>query len=236
MESITPLFPVTSLPSLLEFYRALGFEVTFEQHEPYPYASIQYGAIEVNFSLLSVYGAKNAMGACIVYVDDVAKVHRDYSDGLRQHYGTIPTADSPRITRFKEGDFRFRLFDPSGNMLVYIDRDHPDSEGGWFEGTSPLIAALNNAVFLRDTYCKDDAAAKVLEKALAQEEPSGTPIERALVLAALAELYIAMEQPDRADEFRAQLRQIELSDADRERYQQQLTAADTLERWLTQKP
>jgi hypothetical protein len=44
MEShATPLFPCVSLDETLAFYRALGFEVTHEQSDPYVYGAVRRG-------------------------------------------------------------------------------------------------------------------------------------------------------------------------------------------------
>jgi hypothetical protein len=119
-------------------------------------------------------------------------------------------------------------------MLTFIDRDEPDANYEWSgEELSPLAQALENAVFFRDTYANDAAAAKVLDAALARHGEA-EPIDRARTLAARAELAVAMGDPERAEATRRELRQIPLSADDRARFGDEFRAADDLERWLTE--
>lgn len=183
-ETTIPLLPCQSLTETLDFYQALGFTVTHQQASPYLYASVQRGGVELHCSSLKVYGAGKSFGASLVFVTGVADYHRAFADGLRLRYGTIPTAGVPRLTRLRPGQTRFFVFDPSGNIVVYIDRDEQwagyDTPG---EERSPLALALENANFLRDTYANDVAAAKVLGAALARHD-GAAPLELARALAA----------------------------------------------------
>ena len=235
-EAVIPLFPCKSLVDSLDFYRALGFEVTSEQTEPYPYGSVQRGGVEIHFTpRLSVHGAKNAFGASLVLVDDLQVVYRVFAERLRAKYGRIPTAGLPRITRPHKGQTRFTTFDPSGNLLIYIERNEPEASYYAPAGEqSELGQALENAVFLRDTYSNDIAAAKVLDSALQKHDKAGS-VERARALAARAELAVALGEGDRARALLGELDRIPLSDDDRERFREELRAADELDRWLTGK-
>lgn len=233
-ESTVPLFPCASLAETLDFYVTLGFEVTYQQEEPYLYAAVQYGGIRLHFAKMSVWQAKH--GVSLVFVPEVAPYHRTFADALRAKHGRVPTAGLPRLTRLRAGQPRFHVFDPSGNILLFITRDEPDGSYEWHEGEqSRLASALENAVFLRDTYTNDKGAAKVLDKALAQPE-GGTPLERSRALAARAELAVAMGDSERLDALRLELASVPLTDEERGRYRDELEAADVLERWLTQPP
>jgi catechol 2,3-dioxygenase-like lactoylglutathione lyase family enzyme len=234
METAIPLFPCVSLDETLDFYQTLGFEVTFQQKEPYPYGAVCLGGVKLHFSRLTVYSPKNAFGTCLVFVPEVGPYHRTFTDALRVKYGQVPTACLPRITRLRQNQTRFKVFDPSGNLVIYINRDEPDAVYGWSEeNLSELAQALENAVFLRDTYANDRSAAKVLDVALARHE-SADPVDRARALAARAELAVAMGETKLAQAIRLELQQIPLSDEDRNRFRHELQAGDDLERWLTQ--
>lgn len=234
-ETTVPLLPCTSLDTTLDFYQTLGFVVTYQQREPYLYAAVQRGAISLHFASLRVYSGKMAFGAYLAFVPAVAPYHRAFADALRARYGAVPTAGIPRITRFTPGQTRFKLFDPSGNLVIFIDRDEPDGSYSWSEESlSMLEQAREQAVFLRDTYANDEAAAKVLDKALAAH-PSAAPVERARALAARAELAVAIGDSSRADAARAELAQIALTDAERATHHSELRAADALERWRVQR-
>jgi hypothetical protein len=226
-----PLFPCTSIEPTLEFYRALGFDVT-GYTEPHSYGTARRGGVELHFTRLSMYGAKNAFGASLVFVDGVPRHHRDFADALRSKLGSLPVAGLPRITRLHPGQTRFMIFDPSGNMIVFIERSEASAYREHLPGLSPLAEALQNAVFLRDTYANDEAAAKVLDRALA-ENPSPAPIDRARVLAARAELAVALGDRERAWSLQVELAQVPLSTEERDGWREELDAAQKLERWLT---
>jgi catechol 2,3-dioxygenase-like lactoylglutathione lyase family enzyme len=231
-ESIIPLFPCGSLNQTLDFYQALGFEVTYQQEDPYPYAVVRRGGVDLHFSKLTTWHTKNAV--CLIFVPQVAPYHRVFADALRVKYGKVPTAGLPRITRLRQGQTRFHVFDPSGNVLLYIDREEPEMDYSWYERKqSRLASAIDNAAFLRDTYVNDKGAAQVLDKALAQKE-AVDPIDRARAIAARTELAVAMGDAERARVLRLELQLISLSDEERDRFRHELQAADDLERWLTQ--
>ncbi len=235
VENTIPLFQCASLGETLDFYRILGFEVTYEQTTPYEYAATRRGGIDLHFHGRKQMNPQKSFSTCLVYAPRVEPYHRAFADALRVSYGKVPTAGLPRITRLQKGQTRFTTFDPSGNRLIYIDRDEPDRDYGWYEAKpSRLVAALENAAFLRDTYYEDAAAAKVLDKALAKHEPADASIDRARALAARAELAVAMGDAEGAQVARAELQRIPLLDEDRERFRDELHAADYLERWLTQ--
>lgn len=231
MESTIPLFPCKVLGETLTFYRALGFEVTYEQSEPYLYASVRRGVVEFHFSTLSVYGAKNAFGASLVFVEDIEQILQAFADGLREHYGKVLTAGVPRITRMSKDSPRFRVFDPTGNMLIYIQPDNTDGQYVWKDNQSELQAALTNAEFLRDVYANDSAAAKSLDTALARH-PDAEPIDRALAWAARAELAVAMGDVEQCEWARAELAKIALTDAQRTEFHVPLSAAERLLQWI----
>lgn len=228
-----PLFPITALDETLVFYQALGFEVTYRQDEPYLYAAVSHGETTFHFSRLSMYGAKNAFGAALVFVPEVNPVHTAFADGLRSHYGRVPTAGLPRLSRLFPGQTRFRLFDPSGNILTYINQDEPDMGFAFYdEPSSKFMRTLDTATFLRDIYNNDLAAAKMLDKAL-KEYQEGSAIDRARVLAARAELAVALGETDRAQVVREELQGIELSGEERAQWQDELETAERLARWIT---
>jgi hypothetical protein len=214
------------------FYRALGFEVVQDTRDPYPYAEVRYGSLWIHFSNLQVYGAKNAFSAFLVMVADVASYHQAFATGLRTAYGKVPTGGLPRITRLRPRQTRFSLFDPTGNMLVFLDRDEPEvTTWASLEEQSALVQALHNAAFLRDTYANDAAAARVLEKAL-RENTDAPAIDRARVLAAIAELAVAMGDSIRTSTARTELQRITLAQKERDLIENELQAAENLERWL----
>jgi hypothetical protein len=232
-ETTTPLFPCVALDEALDFYRTLGFEVTYQQTTPYEYGAVRRGGIDLHFHGRKQVNPEKSFSTCLVTVPRVAPYHRAFADALRARYGKVPTAGLPRITRLRKGQTRFGTFDPSGNKLLFIDRDEPDPDYSWYEKErSRLARATEMAAFLRDTYYDDQAAAKVLDKALARDEPAD-PLDRARALAARAELAVAMGDAKGAQAAGAELQTIPLSDDDRDHFREELQAAEELERWLT---
>lgn len=228
MEHMIPLFACKSPDETLAFYEALGFEITYRQEEPYLYAAVSRGAINLHFT------NRVQTAVCLVHVPEVSVYHRAFADGLRAKYGRILTAGYPRIARLRAWHTRFLLFDPEGNELLFINQDEPDIDYDAYDDTlSPLMQALENVAFLRDTYADDASAGKFLDRKLKQHADAD-PLDRARALASRAELAVAMGEDELSHSLRAELKRIPLSDEDRERYRDELDAADTLERWLTQ--
>ncbi len=239
-DAVIPMFPAISFSETLDFYRALGFEVTFEQTTPYEYGAVQRNGVALNF-----YGGfkgvvrEKSYASCLVMVDDLAGTHTAFLEGLRRAYGRIPTAGFPHISRLPKGYSRFAVFDPSGTTLLFISRAASDVDYAQFEqhpGQSRLANALVTAIWLRDLKGHDDvAAARVLDVALARPDAASAPaLDRARALAARVELAVALGDLDHASSLRAELQQLTptLTDTEREQYDDELHAADNLERLL----
>src|SRR5262249_3246191 len=160
---------------------------------------------DLHFFGLKKLDPKAAFSTCLVIVPEVEPYHRAFADALRRKYGKVPTAGIPRITRFREGQSRFTVVDPSGNSVIYIRRDEPDVGYPKSEGTrSGLAKAIETAVVLRDSKTDDEAAAKVLDVALAKNVCADS-LDRARALAVRAELAVAMGDKERARTLRAEL-------------------------------
>ena len=229
MESVIPVFLTKALDDVLEFYQALGFAVTYRQDKPYIYAAVQRGEINIHFTKGST------PSGCLVHVPDVATYHRAFASGLRDKYGRVPTRDVPRLTRFREGQTRFTLYDPAGNTLMFINQDEPDIDyDAYDDSLSPLMQALENVRFLRDTYHDDASAARFLDRKL-REHATAAPIDRARALAARAELAVAMEDMEQARIIREALQQLPLTADERAQHHAELQAAERLEHWLTER-
>ena len=200
-ETTIPLLPCVSLDETLDFYRALGFEVTYQQARPNPYAVVRRGGFELHFFGLKGLEPASAYSTCLVAVPEVEPLHQTFSEALQRKFGRLPVAGIPRLTRMKPGQGRFTLVDLSGNSVIFVKKepgagknDAPPPEPG---ARSPLAKALAAAARLRDFKTDDAAAAKVLDVALARNEPSD-PVERARALAARAELAVPLGDEARA--------------------------------------
>lgn len=187
-----PLLPCVELTSTLEFYALLGFEVTYQQRAPNPYAATQRGGAQLHLFGLKGLDPQKAFSSCLIIVDEVEALHARFLDALRKAYGRTPVRGLPRMTRMRKGQTRFTLTDPSGNSLMFIRRDEPEGYGDEAEApTSILGKALKTARRLRDFKGDDAAAAKVLDAALKKPD-AGTAKEREQALADRAELAVAL--------------------------------------------
>lgn len=225
-----PALPCVELGSTLEFYGRLGFEVTYQQRTPNPYAATRRGGAQLHFFGLKGLTPQTAYSCCLIIVDEVEKLHEGFTKVLRGVYGKVPVRGAPRITRMKPGQSRFTLVDPSGNSLMFIRRDEPERYGDDdVEGTSLLARALKTARRLRDFKSDDVAAAKVLDGALKKAD-AGTMLERARALAARAELAVALGDAARAQSLVQDIDGLSLSGPEREVLKTDLEAIDRLVR------
>lgn len=122
-EITIPTPPCASINKTLEFYGALGFEITYKQERPNTYACVRRGGIELNFFSMKRYEPADFYSTCIVLVPDIDALHKQFSDGLRARYGKIPVAGIPRMNKPNnnaDGDRRFNVVDPGGNWIRFI--------------------------------------------------------------------------------------------------------------------
>ncbi|RAJ95755.1 hypothetical protein LX87_03503 [Larkinella arboricola] len=102
MNAITPIFPCQSLPELLEFYELLGFEITYQQKSPNPYACLKRGWIRLDFYGLKQYTPGQCYHTCYILSEEVEQLYEDFTEALRQKYGKLPTRGLPRISQLRD--------------------------------------------------------------------------------------------------------------------------------------
>nr|WIF20048.1 hypothetical protein [Sorangium cellulosum] len=227
-----PVLPSVSMPETLAFYGALGFEVTHQQTRPNVYAATRRGEVHLHFMGMKNLDPLQAYSTCLVIVPEVEHLHGTFAEALRRAYGKLPTAGLPRISRMKKGQSRFTVVDVAGNSVVFIKRNAPDDHDEGAAGSHPdshLGRALRAAARLRDFKNDDEAAARVLDRALARSEPAA-PIERARALAARLEIAVAVGDEARARTLRAEIDELPLSGEDSAQIRAELDAVDALER------
>lgn len=174
------------------------------------------------------YGGKKAFGALIVNVTDLGKFHNRFADNFKNNLGTVPLSGLPRLTRRSRDGSQFRLFDPFGNMFVYMDKHYTPPL--YLEAQDRAEEILNQVWFLRDIYANDRAAAKTLDRALEEiKEDSG--IEYARMLAARGEIAVAMGELDLASKLEEMVSCISLEDTEYRRFEEELTASQYLRKW-----
>ncbi|MCT7656818.1 glyoxalase [Mycobacterium deserti] len=235
-DTTIPLLPCVAPGDTLDFFTALGFEVTYNQTRPYLYLSLRRGDVELHYGKppAGLDPAEECSGGCLVMTDDVAGYHRAFSEALRARYGKVLAKGRPRITRYRPGQTRFTTVDPSGNNIVFISRDEPiELEYGGSKKLTGLAKAIDNARILRDFKTDHRAAARALDSALKRHRATASPRDVARALANRAELAVALGDRDRAIQIAEELRNFPLTEQDRAELADDLSAAVDLQRWLS---
>lgn len=236
MNSTTiPALPCESMDEMLNFYQAIGFEVTYKQKAPNPYAVVHHAdEYDLHFFGLKQLKPEDNFSTCLIVVPEVENLHAQFVEKLKSHLGKIPSKGFPRISRMKPKQTRFTLTDIAGNSIIYIKRGKEDEEKAQEylqSDQTSLQKALSTAARLRDFKNDDKAAAKVLDNVLARED-QGTLVEYAKVLIARAELAVALDEIEKAREIHAQLKILGLSDSDKLDLKEELIVLNDLEKQI----
>jgi len=185
-----PIFPCKSIDEQLDFYQALGFEVTYRQAKPNLYACVRHRIVELHFFVLKQLEPSHSYSMCYIHVPDVDDVYKEFCDHLKTAYNKVPSKGFPRVTKLNDlaEDRRFNLIDPSGNRLL-IGQKHASSEQindkTTDEHSSRFAHAYDTAYRL--AYAKDEPAdaARVLDLVLSKPaEASKKLLYKAFVLRA----------------------------------------------------
>ncbi|MCD6024907.1 MAG: hypothetical protein K0Q91_1823 [Fibrobacteria bacterium] len=188
---MVPLLPCRSIDPVLEFYAALGFEVTYRQKSPNVYAAIRYGEhIHLHFYVMKSHAPEKNHGTCLVILEDPEALHAALTAHYRKAKGTVPLTGFPRIPRWRAGQTRFNVADPAGNIIRFIS--HQESSGpDWVKSPensgSILSTALVTALKLRNGKGDEAMAAAALDRALRAKD-GGNVRERARAIALRCEL------------------------------------------------
>ncbi|WP_438028624.1 bleomycin resistance protein [Sorangium sp. So ce233] len=194
-----PVLPCASIGETLSFWEALGFTVTYRQDSPYQYGVVERGGHELHFGRVKGVDPASSHSGCLIMVTDAQGTHREFSRSLRDLLGRAPTSGLPRISRFRPGQTRFTVTDPSGNSVIFIQLGEEDRnvyDRADDPALTPLQRAIARALRLRDFKEDDAAAARTLDAALTHiDGESGASVAEALRLR--AELARAMNEPAR---------------------------------------
>jgi hypothetical protein len=208
-ERTIPILPCRSLEDVLSFYEVLGFEVTYRQARPNPYAAVRFEGIELHFCEPAGFDPEESYGSVIIVVADADELYRCFADRLRTAYGGLPTSGIPRILRPRKklGTVAgFSVVDPGGNWLrVYRSGDSETAED-WPRG---LALVVRSAARHGDSRGDDVTAARMLDTGLARHADAA-PVERVPALAYRAELAVRTCDLERARAALAELRLLEL--------------------------
>ena len=219
-ETTTPILPCFSVDDTMAFYESLGFRTISVQKRPYVYLAVAFSGFELHFrnAPKGIDAADEDGGAAIVFVDAVAPYHAAFVRAMREVHGKILAKGLPRITRLRPGASRFTLCDPSGNSIIVIQRDEPhDVEYGGSSALEGLAKARDNARIYSEFKNDDLAAFRHLKSALRKHRDSAPAVERALALATLMSLAVALNDTDVIPSLRSELADIALSAAEQQR-------------------
>ncbi|MFF4161401.1 VOC family protein [Streptomyces sp. NPDC001678] len=230
-EVTVPLLPCGSIDEIADFYRMLGFEVTYRQQRPNPYVALRREDLQLHFFGMPDFDPEQSYGSCLVFVRDTGELYQEFAEGMRAVHGKLLISGIPRMTRPRKRKNTdnlsgFSLVDPGGNWIrIFQARDSGDSD----PSTSRLGKALQSAVVLGDSRGDHRQAARILDSALARDDAVRT-MDLVEALVYRAELAVTLRDSETADTLLARVRAIMLDDTDRERLAGVLDNAGELER------
>lgn len=214
-----PILPCRSIDEQLEFYQALGFELTYRQAKPNLYACVRHPIVELHFFVLKQLEPSNSYSMCYISVPDVDTVYKKFCENLKKTYQKVPAKGLPRITKLNNltEDRRFNLIDPAGNRLL-IGQKHASPEPiQQYAMVPPSRFAKAFETAYRLAYAKDEPAeaARVLDLVFSKpEEVSATLRFQAYVLR--ADIAVSMDEPDLAKTYIRETESLSLSDQELE--------------------
>lgn len=234
-ETTVPLMLCASVDETLAFYEVLGFEATYKQSKPYVYLALRWSGFQLHFGPApkDLDPTRQESGSCLVMVDAVAPYHAAFVAAMRRAYGKVPASGVPRITRYRPGASRFTLVDPSGNSILFIQRDEPaELEYGGSKKLTGLAKALDNARILREFKNDDLQAFRALKSAVRRHHANASVVERAIALCHLIDLATVLGEPTSL--WLADLRGLELTTDERQRVESEVGHLAGLQEWLPQ--
>jgi hypothetical protein len=236
-----PLLPCGSVDEISTFYRALGFDLTYRQLRPNPYIALRREDLNLHFFGLPSFDPEQSYGTCLVVVPDIGAIYESLAERMRATYGKLLVTGIPRMTRPRKrknnGNLSgFSIVDPGGNWIRFTQaadgEDVPGSEPVGEVALSRLAQALENAVVLGESKGDHGQAAKILDGALGRAGTTTTVVDRVGALVYRAELARRAHDDPHAQTLLAEVREMPLTEDDRERLVDALATADELEREL----
>lgn len=189
-ETTIPILPCRTLPPVLDFYTALGFEVTFQQVRPNPYAVVERGGIQLHFFAMKQHEPTASFSTCLIRTDDVDGLYEAFRARLREAYGRVPTRGLPRIGTLRDtshGVRQFLVTDPGGICLRVgqeLSREHHHRPAP----TETFARALHHAYLFADSKEDPEAAARTIDRVLRLEDERPTPAQSVRLLVLRAEV------------------------------------------------
>jgi catechol 2,3-dioxygenase-like lactoylglutathione lyase family enzyme len=224
-----PLLPCRSIDDQIDFYEALGFEVTYRQKVPNAFAAVQRGAIELQFFTLKGYEPANSYSTCYVMASNVDELYADFRAGLKQALGRVPSRGIPRIGAIGDMSYGVRQFlmtDPGGN-IIRIGQPLEQTEAANTKPLPRLERALEAARLLLYSKVDPETTARVIDDALAAT-PDASKVLRVQARILRADAAHAMGDDALTRALLDEAAGIELGAADQARIADDLTRAEEL--------
>jgi hypothetical protein len=230
-EITVPLLPCRSIDEILEFYVMLGFTKTYYQVLPNPVVALKREDINLQFFGMPEFKPEDSYGSCLVIVPDTGALYRAFAEGMRRTHGKLLISGIPRMTRPRKrknaDNFSgFAVIDPGGNWIRIMAAKAEPDEAEVDRGK--LGAILQNAVVMGDSHGNDARAAQILDGAIDREGGTASATDLVETLAYRAELALRLDDPAAAAEALARIRDVPLSEAERERLTETLASLEDL--------
>jgi len=234
-ETTVPMLPCVAPEETLASWRALGFAMIYEERKPYLYLAFRWRGFELHYGRASsnVDPSLENAGGCLVMVDTVAPYHAAFNEAMRRTFGKVLANGLPRVTRYRPGASRFTVMDPSGNSIIFIQRDElTDLEYGGSKRLQGLARVMDNVRVLREFKNDDRAAFRALNSGLRRHGDNAPAVQQAVALAVLIELSTELEESERVAEWGARLRQLSLTVDERRQVESAVADPTLLKRWM----
>jgi hypothetical protein len=225
-----PILPSRSIDDQIDFYEALGFEVTYRQKVPNVFAAVQRGAIELQFFTLKGYEPADSYSTCYVMVSNVDELYADFRAGLKQALGRIPTRGIPRIGAIGDMSYgvrQFLLTDPGGNIIRIGQPLEKADAPATTQPLPRLERALEAARLLLYSKLDPETTARVIDDALAAT-PDASDVLRAQARILRADAANALGDDALARALLEEAASIRLGAADQARIADDLARAEEL--------
>ena len=216
-ERTYPCLPCSDVDESVAFYESLGFEKSYGQVRPYPYAVVGREDIHIHLFAIEGFVPADSYGTALVVVHDPDELYRDFADGLRRAHGKLPVTGIPRITRprKKYGTVRgFSVVDPGGNWLRISKLGESEEEHS-AEKAEGLAQIYYVATRLGDSRGDAALALKTLESGIARFGESAPAIDRARAYLYRAELALRTQDLGLARTSLAAAESVELTDGEK---------------------
>lgn len=214
-ERTYPCLPCRDLDQAIDFYTSLGFEQTYRQLRPNPYAVVTREDIHIHLFGMEHFNPADSYGSVIVVVPDPDALYHAFATGLRAAYGKLPSAGIPRILRPRKrwGTVRgFSMVDVGGNWLR-VSKSGDTEQQAVAEKSTGLARIVLAAARLGDSHGDDAAALKTLENGIARFSDAPA-IDRVRALLYRAELAVRLNDHALAQSSLIAAQTIALTDAE----------------------